>query len=245
MQPSVEKEDLLSADRVLFDTQPEQYKHWTLSIEGSTATLSMAVDEDEGLKPGYKLKLNSYDLGVDIELYDAINRIRFEHPTVKCVVITSAKERMFCSGANIYMLGQSSHPWKVNFCKFTNETRNGIEDSSRHDDLKFLAAINGTVAGGGYELALACDKLLMIDDRSSSVSLPEVPLLGVLPGTGGLTRVIDKRKVRRDLADVFCSTSEGVRAERAKIWGLVDEIAKPNRFDDVRNELVSELTCSK
>jgi benzoyl-CoA-dihydrodiol lyase len=243
MQPSVEKEDLLSADRVLFDTQPEQYKHWTLSIEGSTATLSMAVDEDEGLKPGYKLKLNSYDLGVDIELYDAINRIRFEHPTVKCVVITSAKERMFCSGANIYMLGQSSHPWKVNFCKFTNETRNGIEDSSRHDDLKFLAAINGTVAGGGYELALACDKLLMIDDRSSSVSLPEVPLLGVLPGTGGLTRVIDKRKVRRDLADVFCSTSEGVRAERAKIWGLVDEIAKPNRFDDARNELVSELTA--
>jgi len=243
MQPSGEKEDLLSADRVLFDTHPEQYKHWTLSIEGSTATLSMAVDEDEGLKPGYKLKLNSYDLGVDIELYDAINRIRFEHPTVKCVVITSAKERMFCSGANIYMLGQSSHPWKVNFCKFTNETRNGIEDSSRHDDLKFLAAINGTVAGGGYELALACDKLLMIDDRSSSVSLPEVPLLGVLPGTGGLTRVIDKRKVRRDLADVFCSTSEGVRAERAKIWGLVDEIAKPNRFDDVRNELVSELTA--
>ena len=243
MQPSVEKEDLLSADRVLFDTHPEQYKHWTLSIEGSTATLSMAVDEDEGLKPGYKLKLNSYDLGVDIELYDAINRIRFEHPTIKCVVITSAKERMFCSGANIYMLGQSSHPWKVNFCKFTNETRNGIEDSSRHDDLKFLAAINGTVAGGGYELALACDKLLMIDDRSSSVSLPEVPLLGVLPGTGGLTRVIDKRKVRRDLADVFCSTSEGVRAERAKIWGLVDEIAKPNRFDDVRSELVSELTA--
>lgn len=243
MQPSGEKEDLLSADRVLFDTHPEQYKHWTLSIEGSTATLSMAVDEDEGLKPGYKLKLNSYDLGVDIELYDAINRIRFEHPTIKCVVITSAKERMFCSGANIYMLGQSSHPWKVNFCKFTNETRNGIEDSSRHDDLKFLAAINGTVAGGGYELALACDKLLMIDDRSSSVSLPEVPLLGVLPGTGGLTRVIDKRKVRRDLADVFCSTSEGVRAERAKIWGLVDEIAKPNRFDDVRNELVSELTA--
>ena len=243
MQPSVEKEDLLSADRVLFDTHPEQYKHWTLSIEGSTATLSMAVDEDEGLKPGYKLKLNSYDLGVDIELYDAINRIRFEHPTVKCVVITSAKERMFCSGANIYMLGQSSHPWKVNFCKFTNETRNGIEDSSKHDDLKFLAAINGTVAGGGYELALACDKLLMIDDRSSSVSLPEVPLLGVLPGTGGLTRVIDKRKVRRDLADVFCSTSEGVRAERAKIWGLVDEIAKPNKFDDVRNELVSELTA--
>lgn len=242
MQPSVHTEELLSTDRVLFDTHPEEYKHWALSIEGSTATLSMAVNEDEGLKPGYKLKLNSYDLGVDIELYDAINRIRFEHPTVKCVVITSAKERMFCSGANIYMLGQSSHPWKVNFCKFTNETRNGIEDSSRHDGIKFLAAINGTVAGGGYELALACDKLLMIDDRSSSVSLPEVPLLGVLPGTGGLTRVIDKRKVRRDLADVFCSTSEGVRAERAKTWGLVDEIAKPNVFDEARSELVSELS---
>ena len=242
MQPSVQTEELLSTDRVLFDTHPGEYKHWALSIEGSTATLSMAVNEDEGLKPGYKLKLNSYDLGVDIELYDAINRIRFEHPTVKCVVITSAKERMFCSGANIYMLGQSSHPWKVNFCKFTNETRNGIEDSSRHDGIKFLAAINGTVAGGGYELALACDKLLMIDDRSSSVSLPEVPLLGVLPGTGGLTRVIDKRKVRRDLADVFCSTSEGVRAERAKTWGLVDEIAKPNVFDEARSELVSELS---
>jgi len=242
MQPSIQTEELLSTDRVLFDTHPGEYKHWVLSIEGSTATLSMAVNEDEGLKPGYKLKLNSYDLGVDIELYDAINRIRFEHPTVKCVVITSAKERMFCSGANIYMLGQSSHPWKVNFCKFTNETRNGIEDSSRHDGIKFLAAINGTVAGGGYELALACDKLLMIDDRSSSVSLPEVPLLGVLPGTGGLTRVIDKRKVRRDLADVFCSTSEGVRAERAKTWGLVDEIAKPNVFDEARSELVSELS---
>ena len=242
MQPSIQTEELLSTDRVLFDTHPGEYKHWVLSIEGSTATLSMAVNEDEGLKPGYKLKLNSYDLGVDIELYDAINRIRFEHPSVKCVVITSAKERMFCSGANIYMLGQSSHPWKVNFCKFTNETRNGIEDSSRHDGIKFLAAINGTVAGGGYELALACDKLLMIDDRSSSVSLPEVPLLGVLPGTGGLTRVIDKRKVRRDLADVFCSTSEGVRAERAKTWGLVDEIAKPNVFDEARSELVSELS---
>jgi benzoyl-CoA-dihydrodiol lyase len=231
-------------EAVSFDTHPERYKHWKLSVSDKTATLSMDVDEDGGLKPGYKLKLNSYDLGVDIELYDAINRIRFEHPTVKTVVITSAKERMFCSGANIYMLGQSTHPWKVNFCKFTNETRNGIEDSSRHDGLKFLASINGTIAGGGYELALACDRLLMIDDRSSSVSLPEVPLLGVLPGTGGLTRVIDKRRVRRDLADVFCSSTEGVRAERAKDWGLVDEIAKPQGFDAVEKKLVNELTQS-
>ncbi len=231
-------------EAVSFDTHPERYKHWKMSVSGTTATLSMDVDEDGGLKPGYKLKLNSYDLGVDIELYDAINRIRFEHPTVKTVVITSAKERMFCSGANIYMLGQSTHPWKVNFCKFTNETRNGIEDSSRHDGLKFLASINGTIAGGGYELALACDRLLMIDDRSSSVSLPEVPLLGVLPGTGGLTRVIDKRRVRRDLADVFCSSTEGVRAERAKDWGLVDEIAKPQGFEAVEKKLVNELTQS-
>jgi benzoyl-CoA-dihydrodiol lyase len=192
----------------------------------------MDVDEDRGLKPGYKLKLNSYDLGVDIELADALNRVRFEHPEVKCLVITSARERMFCSGANIYMLGSSTHAWKVNFCKFTNETRNGIEDSSRHEGLKVLAAVNGTVAGGGYELALACDEILMIDDRSSTVSLPELPLLGVLPGTGGLTRVTDKRKVRRDLADVFCTTSEGVRADRAKQWKLVDHTAKPQAFKD-------------
>jgi len=228
-------------DPIFFDTHPDSYQHWNLSVDGDTATLSMDVNEDAGLKPGYKLKLNSYDLGVDIELYDAINRVRFEHPNVRCVVITSAKERMFCSGANIYMLGQSSHSWKVNFCKFTNETRNGIEDSSRNDGLKFLASINGTIAGGGYELALACDKLLMIDDRSSSVSLPEVPLLGVLPGTGGLTRVIDKRKVRRDLADVFCSMSEGVRADRAKSWSLVDEIAKPNTFKASEANMVKAL----
>ena len=228
-------------DPIFFDTHPDSYQHWNLSVDGDTATLSMDVNEDAGLKPGYKLKLNSYDLGVDIELYDAINRVRFEHPNVRCVVITSAKERMFCSGANIYMLGQSSHSWKVNFCKFTNETRNGIEDSSRNDGLKFLASINGTIAGGGYELALACDKLLMIDDRSSSVSLPEVPLLGVLPGTGGLTRVIDKRKVRRDLADVFCSMSEGVRADRAKSWSLVDEIAKPNTFKESEANMVKAL----
>ena len=215
---------------ITYDTHPDRYAHWRLTFDGPVATLSMDVNEEKGLKPGYRLKLNSYDLGVDIELYDALNRIRFEHPEVKCVVITSAKERMFCSGANIYMLGQSSHGWKVNFCKFTNETRNGIEDSSRHEGLKFLAAVNGTVAGGGYELALACDEILMIDDRSSTVSLPEVPLLGVLPGTGGLTRVIDKRKVRRDLADVFCSTAEGVRADRARQWKLVDHIAKPQQF---------------
>jgi benzoyl-CoA-dihydrodiol lyase len=200
-----------------------------VSYAGEVATLAMDVNEDGGLAPGYKLKLNSYDLGVDIELYDALQRIRFEHPEIKVVVMTSAKDRMFCSGANIYMLGKSSHAWKVNFCKFTNETRNGIEDSSR-DGLKFLAAVNGTTAGGGYELALACDEILMVDDRSSTVSLPEVPLLGVLPGTGGLTRVTDKRRVRRDLADVFSTTTEGVRAERAKQWGLVDHIAKPAQF---------------
>ncbi len=221
-----------SQPRVDYETHPAQYRHWKLGFDGKIATLSMDVSEDKGIKPGYKLKLNSYDLGVDIELYDALNRIRFEHPEVKCVVITSAKERMFCSGANIYMLGLSTHAWKVNFCKFTNETRNGIEDSSRDGGLKFLAAVNGTVAGGGYELALACDEILMIDDRSSTVSLPEVPLLGVLPGTGGLTRLTDKRKVRRDLADVFCSTSEGVRADRAKQWKLVDHIARPQQFVD-------------
>jgi benzoyl-CoA-dihydrodiol lyase len=217
---------------ITYDTHPDRYLHWKLSFDGQVATLSMDVNEDKGLKPGYKLKLNSYDLGVDIELADALNRVRFEHPEVKCLVITSARERMFCSGANIYMLGSSTHAWKVNFCKFTNETRNSIEDSSRHEGLKALAAVNGTVAGGGYELALACDEILMIDDRSSTVSLPELPLLGVLPGTGGLTRVTDKRKVRRDLADVFCTTSEGVRADRAKQWRLVDHIAKPQAFRD-------------
>src|SRR5690349_20335941 len=190
---------------VTYDTHPDRYLHWKLAFDGPLATLSMDVNEDKGLKPGYRLKLNSYDLGVDIELHDALNRIRFEHPEVKCVVITSARERMFCSGANIYMLGLSSHAWKVNFCKFTNETRNGIEDASRNSGLKFLAACNGTTAGGGYELALACDEIMLIDDRSSAVSLPELPLLGVLPGTVGLTRVTDKRKVRRDLADIFCT----------------------------------------
>jgi benzoyl-CoA-dihydrodiol lyase len=181
---------------ITFDRTTQSYRHWRLSVEGRVATLTLDVDEDAGLTPGYKLKLNSYDLGVDIELNDALQRIRFEHPAVACVVITSAKARMFCAGANIYMLGASSHGWKVNFCKFTNETRNGLEDSSRHDGLRFIAALNGATAGGGYEIALACDEIVMIDDRSTAVSLPEVPLLGVLPGTGGLTRLVDKRKVR-------------------------------------------------
>jgi benzoyl-CoA-dihydrodiol lyase len=190
----------------------------------------MDVQEEGGFRPGYRLKLNSYDLGVDIELHDALQRIRFEHPQVRCVVITSAKSRVFCSGANIYMLGLASHAWKVNFCKFTNETRNGIEDSSRYSGLKFLAACNGSTAGGGYELALACDEIVLVDDRSSAVSLPELPLLGVLPGTGGLTRLIDKRKVRRDHADVFCTTPDGLQGQRAKEWRLVDHVVKPQDF---------------
>src|SRR5579862_5636321 len=220
-------------DLVLFDAPTRELRHWKLSINGRIATLTMNVDEDGGLRPGYKLKLNSYDLGVDIELHNILQRLRFEHPEVACVILTSAKDRMFCAGANIYMLGSSSHAWKVNFCKFTNETRNGMEDSSRHDGLRFIAALNGTTAGGGYELALACDEIVLIDDRSSAVSLPEVPLLGVLPGTGGLTRVVDKRKVRRDLADMFCTNPDGVKGERAKEWGLVDEIAAPAKFQEV------------
>ncbi|HWC19058.1 MAG TPA: 2,3-epoxybenzoyl-CoA dihydrolase [Terriglobales bacterium] len=215
-----------------FQTHPSRYQHWQLKFDGAVATLVMDTKEDGGIRAGYKLKLNSYDLGVDIELHDALERIRFEHPEVRTVVITSAKQRVFCSGANIYMLGSSSHAWKVNFCKFTNETRNGIEDASQNSGLKFLCACNGTTAGGGYELALACDEIVLIDDRSSAVSLPEVPLLGVLPGTGGLTRVIDKRKVRRDLADIFCTTPEGVQGQRAKQWGLVDDVVKPAQWND-------------
>jgi benzoyl-CoA-dihydrodiol lyase len=230
-----------AAELVTFDKTSDQYNHWKLTIDGRIATLAMDVKEDCALKPGYKLKLNSYDLGVDIELHDVLQRIRFEHPEVACVVLTSARERMFCAGANIYMLGTSSHAWKVNFCKFTNETRNGMEDSSRHDGLKFLAALNGTTAGGGYEMALACDEIVLIDDRSSAVSLPEVPLLGVLPGTGGLTRVVDKRKVRRDLADLFCTNPDGVKGERAKQWGLVDEIAPPAQFQKVVRERAEAL----
>jgi benzoyl-CoA-dihydrodiol lyase len=215
---------------VSFATEPAKYQHWTLSVEDDVARLKLDINEDGGIKPGYKLKLNSYDLGVDIELHDALNRVRFEHPAVKVVVFESAKEKIWCSGANIYMLGLSTHAWKVNFCKFTNETRNGLEDSSRHEGLKSIAAVTGACAGGGYELALACDRIVMVDDRSSTVSLPEVPLLGVLPGTGGLTRVTDKRKVRRDLADIFCTTSEGVRADRARDWKLIDSHAKPQQF---------------
>ena len=226
---------------ISFDTQPDRYNHWKLAFDGPLATLTLDIAEDKPLVPGYKLKLNSYDLGVDIELADALNRIRFEHPEVKSVILTSGKSRMFCSGANIYMLGHSSHAWKVNFCKYTNETRNGIEDASAHSGLKFLAALNGTTAGGGYELALACDEIAMIDDRSSTVSLPEVPLLGVLPGTGGLTRLVDKRKVRRDLADVFCTTAEGVRADRAKQWRLVDHVAKPQQFAEAVKARALEL----
>lgn len=218
------------ANRVEYQTTPAQYKHWKLEFNGPVATLKADFDENAGLRPGYKLKLNSYDLGVDIELNDAIGRIRFEHPEVRSVVVTSAKDRVFCSGANIFMLGVSSHAWKVNFCKFTNETRNGLEDSSQYSGLKFLAAVNGACAGGGYELALACDEIILVDDRSSAVSLPEVPLLGVLPGTGGLTRVTDKRHVRHDLADLFCTSAEGVRGEKAVAWRLVDAVAKPAVF---------------
>ncbi|WP_248555986.1 2,3-epoxybenzoyl-CoA dihydrolase [Paraburkholderia terrae] len=220
-----------AAARVDYRTDPSQYKHWKLSFNGPVATLGIDIAEDGGIRDGYKLKLNSYDLGVDIELHDALQRIRFEHPEVRTVVLTSLKDRVFCSGANIFMLGLSSHAWKVNFCKFTNETRNGVEDSSRHSGLKFLAAVNGACAGGGYELALACDEIYLIDDRSSSVALPEVPLLGVLPGTGGLTRVTDKRKVRHDRADIFCTVVEGIRGARAKEWRLVDEVVKPNQFE--------------
>jgi benzoyl-CoA-dihydrodiol lyase len=233
-----------ASGRVLFDTHPDHYRHWQLSFVGPVATLVMNVDENGGLQEGYKLKLNSYDLGVDIELHDALQRIRFEHPEVRSVVLTSAKERIFCSGANIFMLGLASHAWKVNFCKFTNETRNGIEDSSRHSGLKFLAACNGTTAGGGYELALACDEIYLVDDRSAAVSLPEVPLLGVLPGTGGLTRLTDKRHVRRDHADLFCTVTEGVRAPRAKEWRLIDGYAKPQQFAATIQQRALELAAA-
>jgi len=225
-----ESSDTDAEPPVDFRTDPSQYRHWNLSIDGVVATLTMDVNERAGLRPGYRLKLNSYDLGVDIELHDALQRIRFEHPQVRVVVLTSAKGRIFSAGANIYMLAQASHAWKVNFCKFTNETRNGMEDSSRYSGLKFIAACNGTTAGGGYELALACDEIVLVDDRSSSVSLPEVALLGVLPGTGGLTRLIDKRRVRRDHADVLCTTPDGIRGQRALEWRLVDSLARTQEF---------------
>ena len=235
---------MTQSSQVDYRTDPSCYKHWKLSFDGPIATLAADFDENAGLRPGYKLKLNSYDLGVDIELNDALNRIRFEHPEVRTVVLTSLKDKVFCSGANIFMLGLSSHSWKVNFCKFTNETRNGMEDASRHSGLKFLAAINGACAGGGYELALACDEIILIDDRSSAVSLPEVPLLGVLPGTGGLTRITDKRHVRHDLADIFCTTAEGVRGQKAKDWRLVDAIAKPAVFAHTVRQHALELAAT-
>jgi benzoyl-CoA-dihydrodiol lyase len=221
---------------VEFRTSPANYRHWRLTIEGPVATIAMDVDEQGGLVPGYELKLNSYDLGVDIELYDAVQRLRFEHPEVKTVVLTSGKEKIFCAGANIRMLAASAHSWKVNFCKFTNETRNGIEDATENSGQTYLAALNGTASGGGYELALACDKILLVDDRSSVVSLPELPLLGVLPGTGGLTRVVDKRHVRRDLADYFSTKSEGIGGKKAVQWKLVDEVVPRVRWQEVISE---------
>jgi benzoyl-CoA-dihydrodiol lyase len=215
---------------VAFETSPDRYRHWRLAFDGPVATLSMDVQDDAGLRPGYRLKLNSYDLGVDIELADAVQRIRFEHPEVRVVVITSLKERVFCAGANIFMLRGASHAWKVNFCKFTNETRLAIEDASAHSGIAFIAALNGICAGGGYELALACDEILLVDDGNSAVSLPETPLLGVLPGTGGLTRLVDKRHVRRDLADVVATTAEGVKGRRAVDWRLVDAVYPTSQF---------------
>ena len=229
---------------VTFETHPNDYKHWHLKIDGAIATLSMDVREDAGLSPDYKLKLNSYDLGVDIELADAIQRLRFEHPEVHAVIVTSVKERIFCAGANIVMLRESSHGWKVNFCKFTNETRLAIEDASRHSGIKFLAALNGICAGGGYELALACDRIVLVDDGNSAVSLPEAPLLGVLPGTGGLTRVVDKRKVRRDLADFFSTLVEGVKGKRAVEWRLVDAVYPTSQFKDAVQKEANALAAA-
>jgi benzoyl-CoA-dihydrodiol lyase len=227
--------------RVEFRVEPSRYRHWRLSFDGPVATLSMDVDEQGGLVPGYELKLNSYDLGVDIELYDAVQRLRFEHPEVRAVVLTSGKEKIFCAGANIRMLAASAHPWKVNFCKFTNETRNGIEDASANSGQTYLAALNGTASGGGYELALACEHIMLIDDRSSAVSLPELPLLGVLPGTGGLTRVTDKRHVRRDVADYFATRAEGVGGQKAVTWRLVDEVVPRARWADTVTARAAEL----
>ena len=244
MDLAVSQEAKSKPAAVDYQTEPSRYKHWRLSFDPPVATLRMDVAEDGGIRPGYKLKLNSYDLGVDIELRDALERIRFEHPEIRSVVFSSAKNRIFCSGANIYMLGLSSHAWKVNFCKFTNETRMGMEDASRNSGLRFLAACNGTTAGGGYELALACDEIILVDDRSSAVSLPELPLLGVLPGTGGLTRLTDKRKVRKDLADMFCTNQDGVRGQRAKDWGLVDEIVKPQQFAEYVKQRALKLAES-
>ena len=227
-----------------FRTSPEQYRHWSISIDGPVAKLVMEVDEHSPHAPGYELKLNSYDIGVDIELYDAVQRLRFEHPEVQTVVITSGIQTMFCAGANIRMLGISSHSHKVNFCKFTNETRNAIEDASLNSHQTYMAALNGTAAGGGYELALATEYLMLIDDGNAAVSLPEVPLLAVLPGTGGLTRVVDKRKVRRDLADVFCTVEEGIKGKRAVEWRLIDEMVPRSKFDARVTEKALELAAN-
>jgi len=229
---------------ITYDRDPENYKHWKVDIDHTKATLYLDVSEKDGIKPGYDLKLNSYDLGVDIELNDILQRLRFEHPKVKVVIITSSQEKNFSAGANIYMLGMSEHSWKVNFCKFTNETRNSFEDSSNSGSLKFIAAINGICAGGGYEVALACDEILLIDDRLSTVSLPEVPLLGVLPGTGGVTRLVDKRKVRKDLADIFCTNADGIRGKKAVEWKLVDYIAPPSKFDELIENRFNEVSKS-
>ncbi len=229
---------------ISFETAPDRYHHWKLEYEGAIARLIMRVQEDQPLRPGYELKLNSYDLGVDIELQDAIQRLRFEHPEVRCVIVSGGYDKVFCAGANIHMLGSSSHGFKVNFCKFTNETRLSIEDASAHSGQRYLAALNGTCAGGGYELALACDEIILIDDGNSAVSLPETPLLAVLPGTGGLTRLVDKRKVRRDLADVFCTVAEGVRGKRAKEWGLVDDVVPRSRFQQMVTSRAQELAAA-
>jgi benzoyl-CoA-dihydrodiol lyase len=236
---------MAGSERVIVDfrTEPSRYKHWRLGIDGRLATLAMDVKEDGGLRPGYELKLNSYDLGVDVELYDAVQRLRFEHPEVAAVIVTSAKERVFCAGANIRMLGQSGHGWKVNFCKFTNETRNAIEEAAAESRQLYVAAVNGPCAGGGYELALACSHIVMADDGNTSVSLPEVPLLGVLPGTGGLTRLVDKRRVRRDRADFFCTVEEGVKGKRAVEWGLVDEVVPRSRLAETARLRAGELAA--
>ncbi|HEX3592265.1 MAG TPA: enoyl-CoA hydratase-related protein, partial [Pseudonocardiaceae bacterium] len=231
----------MTETRVSFDAHPDTYRHWRLRCDGELAWLVLDVDERGGIVPGYELKLNSYDLGVDIELYDATQRLRFEHPEVRTVVVTSGKDKVFCAGANIRMLAGSPHEWKVNFCKFTNETRNGMEDAEQHSGQSYLAAVNGSCAGGGYELALACGHILLVDDNSSAVSLPEVPLLGVLPGTGGLTRVVEKRHVRKDRADVFSTRPDGLKGRTAVEWKLVDETAPPSRFEQAARERAADL----
>src|SRR5262245_51878902 len=245
--PAMAHDTAVAAPPVRFETSPDRYRHWRLKVEGAVARLEMDVEEDGGLRPGYPLKLNSYDLGVDVELADAITRLRFEHPEVRALLVASGKDRVFCSGANIFMLGSSTHAFKVNFCKYTNETRLSLEDASANSGVHSVCAVNGPCAGGGYELALACDEILLKDDGNSTVSLPEVPLLGVLPGTGGLTRLVDKRKVRRDLADVFATVAEGVKGRRAKEWGLVDEVLPSSRFKDgveARLKTVAEKQAS-